>query len=119
MSLVEGLEHILNRLSEALGVAIVGMDGMIVEERKSSRGPDLQDLSAECVGLLKSADHIGASLLSSGIRELSLVSEKQPVLIHRINPEYFLLLLLASDRELGKGRFQLRRAASRLEKELA
>ena len=119
MSFGDGLQHILNRVPGALGVAIAGMDGIIVEERKNDPRLDLQALGAECSTLLKSADRTTSSIEASGLKEFSMVCDNYVFVLRRINNDYFLILALPSEREFGKGRFQLRRAVTGLIKEMA
>lgn len=119
MSFGESLQHLLSRVHTAMGVAIVGMDGIVVDERKTDSGLDLQALGAEYSTLLRSVDRTAANLEMNALHEFSVVYENRVLVIRRINDEYFLLLVLPSEREFGKGRFQLRRAVAGLVKEIA
>jgi predicted regulator of Ras-like GTPase activity (Roadblock/LC7/MglB family) len=46
------------------------------------------------------------------------VTDGAITLLSRVTREYYLLLLLAREGNLGRGRFELRKAAAALEKEL-
>ncbi len=123
MSLGETLDRIVRDLGAVRGVALVGMDGIVVEERCPDAGVDLPALGAELCGLIKTVER---SAQESGIgggrelgpQELSLGFSRDRVLARRLTPEYFALLVLAGDGNYGKGRYLLRREAAALKLEL-
>jgi|SRR5579863_8527850 len=120
MNVGETLQNTLSRLEGALGVAVIAMDGIVVEERKNDLSIDFQTLGVECSTFLREANQNAVTADPSGILELAVIYEKRPaVMIRKINEECFLLLVLPSDRMLGKGRFQMRRAAAGLLKDFA
>ena len=55
---------------------------------------------------------------SGEIREIATVTDTGITVLSRVTGEYYLLLLLAREGNLGRGRFELRKAAAALEKEL-
>lgn len=118
MSFEESLRRVTNNIEDSLGVAMVGMDGMVVEEHKKDPLLDLQSLGAEYCAVIKDIERVSSSLgLGSG-REISVVTDKAIVILKKINEEYFLLLVLGSEGNFGKGRFLLKREIAFLEKEL-
>ena len=52
------------------------------------------------------------------LEQLTLASDRAATILCRVTEEYYLLLLLARDGNFGRGRFELRKAAAALEKEL-
>ena len=118
MSLTDSLKRALGDLSDSRGVAIVGMDGIVVEEQKKQGESDLHALGAEMVALLKSADHTADSIGARGITELVMNAEGATILLRRISADYILVFAIQPEGNLGKGRFILKRAASELKSEL-
>ena len=118
MSLAESLQRVVQDLNEAAGVAIVGMDGIIVEEQKRDPRIDLQTLGAEFSGLFKSAGKLTESLEFGEVSELMTSAERSVVILRRVTAEYFLILVIRPDGNLGKARFLLRRAGLQLKTEL-
>jgi len=118
VSLSENLQGILVELEEAAGIAIVGMDGIIVEEKKRNSQMDLAMLGAEFSGLFKSAGKLSESVEFGEISELMASADRSIVILRRITAEYFLMLVLRPDGNLGKARFVLRRALALLKTEL-
>ena len=118
MSLAESLQRVIRDLEEAGGVAIVGMDGIVVEERKRDPQIDLQVIGAEFSGLFKSAGTLSESVEFGAVSELMTTAERSVVILRRVTAEYFMVLVIRPDGNLGKARFLLRRAGSQLKTEL-
>ncbi len=118
MSIGESLQNVIGGFPEARGVALVGMDGILVEEQKTVGELDLQTLGAEFSGLVKSAEAAVESVNPGPSGELVMVSENATFIVKRVTPEYFLLLVSQPDGNMGKGRFLLKRAGERLKSEL-
>jgi predicted regulator of Ras-like GTPase activity (Roadblock/LC7/MglB family) len=118
MSLADSLQRVIEDLEESHGLALVGTDGIVVEERKRNDQLDLQVLGAEFNGLLKTAGKLGDSVGFGGITELVTSAERFVVIIRQVTADYFLILVIQAGGNLGKARFLLRRAAMQLATEL-
>jgi len=118
MTLAENLQHMMQQLEETSGVAIVGMDGIVVEEQKRDDQLDLQAIGAEFSALLKSAGKVCESVDWGGVEELVTSAAHFVVVLRLVTPEYFLILVMPHDGNLGKARFLLRRTGLQLKKEL-
>ena len=118
MSLTDSLREVLEGLEGAKGVALVGMDGIVVEEQKQDSQLDLQTLGAEWCAILRQAEKGISPDDAGGVEELSVTSEKAVMVMRRIHEEYFLLLAIGKDGNFGKGRYLLRKAGINLKGEL-
>ena len=118
MNLAASLQSILNDMDDAEGVALVGVDGIIVNEVKRSPGIDLGTLAAEYCGLWREMDRVSGGLSDGSTEECSIASEGRTLLFRRVTPEYFLALSMGRNANAGKGRFLLRYAAPQLAREL-
>jgi predicted regulator of Ras-like GTPase activity (Roadblock/LC7/MglB family) len=118
VSFVENLRKISNNLEDSLGVALVGMDGIVVEEHRRDNLLDLSALAAEFSAVLRQLEEVSEGLHFGQAQELCVLADKGLILIKKINPEYFLLLVIHSEGNFGKGRYLLRREVAHLEKEL-
>ena len=118
MSFVENLRKITNNLEDALGVALVGMDGIVVEEHRRDTLLDLPTLAAEFSTVLRQIEEITGSLPFGPSQELCVLGDKGLILIKKVNSDYFLLLVIHAEGNFGKGRFLLKREVAQLEKEL-
>jgi len=117
MSFSEVLKDVTEDVKGAKGAVVVGMDGIIVEEYILEPGVDLQSIGAEYGNILKEVQNASNSLRLGHARELAVLTESTDLIIRKINDEYFLALMLSSDGNFGKGRFMVRKAVNRLEKE--
>ncbi|HEY5648551.1 MAG TPA: hypothetical protein VLB09_04255 [Nitrospiria bacterium] len=118
MSIGDILKSVVSALDESRGVGVVGMDGILVEEQKKDGELDLQALGAEFCGLIKTAETALENLGTGPTGEMIINTEGAILLVKRVNPEYFLLLVTRPDCNIGKGRFLLRRFGEQLKKEL-
>jgi predicted regulator of Ras-like GTPase activity (Roadblock/LC7/MglB family) len=118
MSLVTSLQSILDGLEEAEGIALVGVDGIIVNEVKRSPDIDLQAMAAEYCGLWREMDRVSGGLSHGPTQECMIANDARTLVFRRVTPEYFLALSVARDGNTGKGRFLLRYAALQLAKDL-
>ena len=113
------LRGIAERVADTRAVAIVGVDGIPIETYSVGEDVSIESVAAELMALVKSAQNPRAELSFGEIREIALVGGDQRAVLSRISPEYYLLLLLGGEGTLGHGRFELARAATGLQKELA
>lgn len=118
MSLEQHLARLLDQFESARGAALVGMDGIVVAEKRRDAGLDLQALGAECCGLFKALTKISQEGGLGEPEEFSLAANDGQLIVRRITPDYFTLLVIAPDGLFGKGRYLLRREASAIRQEL-
>jgi len=118
MSFVESLRRVTNNLKDSKGIALVGMDGIVVEEHKKDPTLDLQSLGAEYSAMMREVQRVNSSLQIGDIREVSVLTDKVIVISRQLSKEYFLVLVVEPEGNLGKGRFLIRREIATLEKEL-
>src|SRR5262245_25299757 len=112
------LEGLLSRLDEARGAAIVGLDGIALEEHTRGPGLDLDRLAAECTSLIKTAAETGRALDQGSATEVVLRCEGAQTILQSLTAEYFLCLILGPEAPLGRARYELRKTCERLEGEL-
>ncbi len=112
MNFKEGLERIAEKIDDFLGVAIVDQDGILIEEYKIDPLLDMNALVAEYSALLKAADKASLSVDLGPSREITVLTDKTGVIIKKINEGYFLFLVVQSEKNIGKGRFFMKREAA-------
>ena len=119
MNFKESLKKISEKIDDVMGVAIAAADGIIVEEYRADSSLDLASIAAEFGALWRTVDKASQSVELGPSQEMTIVSDRAIVLVKKINPEYFLLLAVASEKNFGKGRFLLRMEAATLVEELS
>ncbi len=117
----ETLERLVERTEGALGALIMGTDGIAVEKVLLSDADDknLDVAAAEFTSLLRSAQRVGADTGIGQVRELIVGFDDMKVLIRSFTRDYFAVLALKEDGNLGRGRFELRKVELDLAREFA
>lgn len=122
MSFDSILRSILEDCGHGLGVALMGPDGIPIEQIDVAGADSLQvdpaALGVEFGRILnetrKAADAVGAG----GLEELAVRAAHFWLVLRMVDDENFLLLALGPEGNVGKARFVLRRHAARIHAEL-
>ncbi len=114
----KALARIAERVEGTRAVSLVGTDGIPIETWGSPQSLSIETVAAEMGALLQAARRASAASSSGEMREIATVTDGGIAVLSRVTGEYYLLLLLAREGNLGRGRFELRKAAAALEKEL-
>lgn len=112
------LRRVAERVEGTRAVSLVGVDGIAIDSYVSADGVPMESLAAEMGAIVKAAQAAGALTEHDAVAQLSVASGRAITILCRVTEEYYLLLWLARDGNFGRGRFELRKAASALEKEL-
>jgi predicted regulator of Ras-like GTPase activity (Roadblock/LC7/MglB family) len=117
----ETLETIMEHTEGSLGVLIMGTDGISVERllREAGQEANLDIAAAEFTSLVKNAQKVGKDTGLGNLRELVVSLEGAVVLMRLLGRDYFVVLALTPDGNLGRARFELRKAELQLTKEFA
>jgi len=117
----EMLNSILERTEGSLGALIMGTDGIAVEKVLGEAGVDanLDVAAAEFTSLVRGAQRAGNDTGLGGLRELVVSLESAVMVMRLLNRDYFVVLALNSHGNLGRARFELRKAELMLAKEFA
>ena len=117
----EFLETIIERTDGGIGALIMGTDGIAVEKVLGEAGKEanLDIAAAEFTSLVRSAQRAGNDLGLGSLRELVVTLDDLTVVMRLLNRDYFVVLALSADGNLGRGRFELRKAELQLAKEFA
>ena len=115
------LETILERTEGSLGALIMGTDGIAVEKvlGKAGNEANLDVAAAEFTTLVRSSQRAGNDIGLGNLRELVISLDKAVILMRLLSRDYFVVLALNPDGNLGRGRFELRKAELQLAKEFA
>ena len=104
----------VGRLKGVRGVVVIGDDGIIVERNSVDPGFDMELASVEYVGSCRDIQRAMESLESGELEEVTVLTEKNKLLLRTISPGYFLVIILGPEGSLGRGRFELKRATYEL-----
>lgn len=113
------LEEIVTRAEGSLGALIMGVDGIAVEQVLTPAGQDanLDVAAAEVTSMIRSTQSIGRNTGLGESREIMVSFADASIILRLLSNEYFLLLALKPESNIGRGRYELRRAELTLAKE--
>jgi predicted regulator of Ras-like GTPase activity (Roadblock/LC7/MglB family) len=118
IELVHSLRRVCNHLDDVRGIALVGADGLIVEEIKQDPLLDLAALAAELSVMLKSlGDTVRAGSLGR-MENFQVETTGGIMIVAGVGADYFLMLVLRPGGNSGRGRFYVQLEAERLDGEV-
>ncbi len=117
----EVLEAIIERTEGSLGALIMGLDGIAVERSLKEAGQEanLDVAAAEFTSLVRSAQRAGKDTGLGDLRELVVSLDSAILLIRLLGRDYFVVLAMKPDGNLGRARFELRKAELQIAGEFA
>jgi predicted regulator of Ras-like GTPase activity (Roadblock/LC7/MglB family) len=115
------LQTIVEKTDGSLGALIMGADGLSVEKFFNREGAEanLDVAAAEFTSLVRSASKSGSDLDLGAPRELVVTLGKVMFAMRLFNKDYFVVLALKPEGNLGRGRYELRKAELALANEFA
>lgn len=111
------LKDIANKLDDLECVMLVGTDGLPIEKVIRKETLNVELLVAEFTSILRNAAQTAMEVEAGGLDELILLTERVIVLLKAITSEYFLMIILSEGGNIGRARFELKKAKYILEKE--
>jgi predicted regulator of Ras-like GTPase activity (Roadblock/LC7/MglB family) len=123
MSFREHLEQVCRDVDGAIACSLMGVDGIEVDTHLAGRpgddaSVDLKSLLVEYSAVFRSAREAAAAHEAGGVAEVAISTEKVTAVARQVSPEYFMVVALRPEGNLGKARFLLRVTAPKLGSEL-
>ena len=115
------LEEVIERTEGSLGALIMGTDGIAVEKVLGEAGIDanLDVAAAEFTSIVRGAQRAGSDTGLGGVKELIVSLDSAVFVMRLLSKDYFVVLALDPVCNLGRGRYELRKAELKLAKEFA
>jgi len=119
MSYRESLKALTEATDGSMAAIIMGYDGIPIDEFIIDNVPyDMQLVAVEYANLLRDIKRTVELLENGAMQEISIATDRLRVLVRVINDDFFLVMIIATDGNYGKGRYLLSREAIRLREEL-
>lgn len=117
----EILEEVIERTEGSLGALIMGTDGIAVEKVLGEAGieANLDVAAAEFTSTVRGAQRASTDTGLGGLKEMVVSLESAVFVMRLLSRDYFVVLAMGPVCNLGRGRFELRKAELRLAKEFA
>jgi len=121
VSFTKTLQTIVDRVEGGAGAVILGIDGILIERyvKDMQSDLDLELIATELSTLLMRSLHTASDTGLGDLREMMFATDLMTFLLRPITPEYFLLFGLNPGGNVGRARFELRKAQLALETEFA
>jgi predicted regulator of Ras-like GTPase activity (Roadblock/LC7/MglB family) len=116
----ESLQKIVDRLDGAGGAAgvLMGFDGIAVESYGRAGLPDVQTISMEMTHIVAAIRRSAQGARIGGLSEMQVKTDRLALLIQLVSDDYFLVLGVPPDGNLGKARYLLRLLAPEIRSQL-
>lgn len=119
MDFREILTDVVKRVDGGKAVVLMGYDGIAIDEfRREGADIDIQLIAVEYSSILKEMKRAAELLESGALQEISVVTGKGVIVARAVTDEYFLMLCLSLDGNLGKARYMLKMAVPKLIEQL-
>ncbi|MCI0414825.1 hypothetical protein L0222_18775 [bacterium] len=114
---LETLREIADRFQNMHCIFLMGMDGLPVEKVVRDETFNMDAVTAEFTTVVKVTAASTGEVNAGSVDEILILSDKMILLTKSITSQYFLLLVLPADGNMGRARFELKKAKYVLEKE--
>lgn len=120
MGFREDLQRICGKVEGSLAASLMGFDGIAIEthEERSQAGIALSDLLVETSGIVSQVRQAAESLQMGRASEVSIRTEKLVAVARPLSPDYFVVLTLVPEGNVGRARYELRIAGPKLAAQL-
>jgi predicted regulator of Ras-like GTPase activity (Roadblock/LC7/MglB family) len=116
MGFREDLEGICGKVEGSFAASLMGFDGIAIEthEAKHAEGIALNDLLVEYSGIISQVRQAAETLQMGRASEVSIRTEKLVAVARPITPDYFVVVTLSPEGNVGRARYELRIAGPKL-----
>ena len=121
MDFLDSLTSLANRVEGCAAVVILGIDGITIERhvRDMDSSLDIDLIATELTTLLRRSIHTASDTDVGDLCEMLVATDKMTFLLRPITSEYFFVLALNPGGNVGRARFELRKAQLSVETEFA
>jgi predicted regulator of Ras-like GTPase activity (Roadblock/LC7/MglB family) len=121
MGFIDTLTNITDRIEGCAAVVILGIDGIPIERQVRDIDPalDIDLIATEFTTLVRRSMRTASDTGLGDLREMVFVTDLMTFVLRPITSEYFLLLALNPGGNVGRARFELRKAQLAMETEFA
>ena len=121
MGFLDTLTNVVDRIEGCAAVVILGIDGIPIERQVRDLDPalDIDLIAIEFTTLVRRSMRTASDTELGEMREMILVTDLMTFLLRPITADYFLLLALNPGGNVGRARYELRKAQLSMEAEFA
>ena len=116
MGFKEDLEQICGKVDGSYAASLMGYDGIAIEthEQEPQAGLEMNTLLVEYSGIISQVRQAADTLQMGKTSEVSIRTEKLVALARPLTADYFVMLAMSPEGNVGKARYELRIAGPKL-----
>ena len=115
MDFREILKEMVQRVDGGRAAILMGYDGIAIDEyKKEGDVTDIQLMGIEYSSVLKEMKHTSEILESGEVAEVSVITGNGMVVARAVGGDYFIMINLTIDGNLGKARYLMKMAEPKL-----
>jgi predicted regulator of Ras-like GTPase activity (Roadblock/LC7/MglB family) len=120
MGFKEDLEQICVKVDGSFAASVMGFDGIPIETHEAAppEGIELQTLLVEYSGIVSQVRQAAEALQMGKANEVSIRTEKLVAVARPLTPDYFVVVALTPEGNVGRARYELRVAGPKLAAQL-
>jgi predicted regulator of Ras-like GTPase activity (Roadblock/LC7/MglB family) len=120
MGFKEDLEQICGKVDGSFAASVMGFDGIPIEthEARPPEGIEMNTLLIEYSGIISQVRQAAETLQMGKASEVSIRTEKMVAVARPLTPDYFVVLTMAPEGNVGRARYELRVAGPKLASQL-
>jgi predicted regulator of Ras-like GTPase activity (Roadblock/LC7/MglB family) len=115
MGFRDDLEGICGRVEGAFAASVMGFDGIAVETvEQKPPGVEVETLFIEYSSILSQVRQAAESLQMGKASEVSIRTERMVAIARLLSADYFAVIALGPDGNVGRARYELRTAGTKM-----
>jgi len=112
------LETMRKKLSDVQAILIVGPDG-VVDHVLADSSLKIETIASEYAMLLRIAGRASQDAGAGNLVEQTVISEKSVMIARLVSPQHFVILITKAQDQIGRARFELKNAASEIQRRIS
>jgi len=118
MDYKEVLKAIAESVDGAIGIGLVGLDGMVIDQYSATDDFDVTMVGAEYSSVIKNAGKASQDFGLGPTTEILITTEQATMIMMMVGDNYFAVLAINQDGNLGRGRLEMKKHIPKIEKEM-
>ncbi|MCB0271604.1 MAG: roadblock/LC7 domain-containing protein [Bdellovibrionales bacterium] len=103
------MQTVLSFLEGAKAILLMGQDGIVVEQYTKEGTENFEEITIEMSQILAQVGTVVQQAQLGQMKEMIFQTSKNTIMIHVLNVDVFLALLLDKEENVGKSRFALQK----------
>ena len=118
MDYKEVLKAIADNVEGAIGIGLIGLDGIVVDQYSDSEDFDVTMVGVEYSSVIKNAAKASKDFGLGPTTEILITTEEATMIMMMVGEAYFAVLAIGLDGNLGRGRLEMKKQIPKIEKEM-